>query len=160
MRRSILWLLILISIILAATVGGLAQDTSENLSEDRGLGLGMQVGFPWGGLLSARYWFDESIAVEGIVFAWGESPDYSGVLTGRMLYKVSDRPTVDFYVVGGATFPFSSHGLNTILFSVAGGIEFNLAFANNLAINVEFGVAASTEGSFVMEIGSGIHFYF
>lgn len=82
------------------------------------------------------------------------------MLTGRMLYKLSDRPTVDFYVVGGATFPFSSYELNTALFSVAGGIEFNLVSAKNLAINIEFGGAMSTEGSFAMEIGSGIHFYF
>ncbi len=160
MRRSILGSVILTTVILVITVGSFAQDARENLSQDRGLGVGMQIGFPWGGLLSARYWFDQSIALEGIVFAWGESLDYSGVITGRMLYKLSDRPTVDFYVVGGATFPFSSYGLDIAIFSIAGGIEFNLAFAKNLAFNIEFGGAISTEGSFVMEIGSGIHFYF
>ncbi len=160
MHRSASGIAILTIVILFATVGGFAQDTTDNLSEDRGLGIGMEIGFPWGGLLSARYWFNQTVALEGIVFAWGEGSDYSGIFTGRMLYKVSDRPTVDFYVVGGATFPFSSYGPETSIFSIAGGIEFNLAFAKNLALNIEFGGAISSRGAFVMEIGSGIHFYF
>jgi hypothetical protein len=41
MHRSMLWLVIVMSIMLALTVGSLAQETYENLSEDRGLGLGM-----------------------------------------------------------------------------------------------------------------------
>jgi len=160
MHRALVVILILTTAILALGVGGFSQDVVDNLSEGRSLGVGIQIGFPWGGLISTRYWFDSSTAVEGIFFAWKERSDYTGVITGRVLYKISDRPTVDFYVVGGATLPFSSYGTQTAIFSAAGGIEFNLAFARNLALNVEFGGAMSSEGSFIMEIGSGIHFYF
>ncbi len=132
----------------------------ENLSAGRTLGMGMEVGFPWGGLVSARYWFGPQIGVEGIVFAWGEPTDLIGTFTGRLLYKLSDNPTVDFYIAGGATVPFSSYGETELILSGAGGIEFSFPFAPSLAFNLEFGGAFSTTGMFTMAFGTGIHFYF
>jgi len=150
----------IVLVIFSVSVVTLAQVQDENLSDNRGLGIGMQIGFPWGGLVSGRYWFNPTVAIEGIIFAWGKSNDYSGVFTGRVLYKLSDTPTVDFYVAGGATFPFSAYGEEPAIFSVAGGIEFNFAFAKNLAWNVEFGATMSSTGEFTMALGTGIHFYF
>ncbi len=146
--------------VLLLSLGASAQTQDENLSAGRSLGIGMEVGFPWGGLVSGRYWFDSNVGIEGIIFAWGDRYSYSGVFTGRVLYKISDTPTVDFYVVGGASFPFSTAGPETTIFSVAGGIEFNFAFARNFAWNLEFGGTISAIGELTMAIGTGIHFYF
>ncbi|MCD6494755.1 hypothetical protein J7K60_01735 [Candidatus Bipolaricaulota bacterium] len=157
MRRSIAALAI---VLLLLAVPALAQEQDENLSDGREFGIGMQVGLPVGGLVSARYWFNPTIAVEGIIFAWGEASDYFAIFSGRVLYKLSDTPTVDFYIAPGATFPFSAYGADPLLFSVAGGIEFNFAFAKNLAWNVEFGGTISSTGNLTMALGTGIHFYF
>ncbi|HDL84733.1 MAG TPA: hypothetical protein ENH11_00090 [Candidatus Acetothermia bacterium] len=159
MRRSIV-VLTIVFVIFSLSVTTFAQETDENLSNGRSFGIGMQVGFPWGGLVSCRYWFNPTVAVEGIIFAWGEANDYFGVFTGRILYKLSDTPTVDFYIASGATFPFSAYGHSPVLFSAVGGIEFNFAFAKNLAWNVEFGGTISSTGNLAMALGTGIHFYF
>lgn len=132
----------------------------ENLSVERTLGMGMEVGFPWGGLVSARYWFSPQIGAEGIIFAWGNPTDLIGTFTGRLLYKLSDTEAVDFYIATGATIPFSSYGETALILSGAGGIEFSFPFALNLAFNLEFGGAFSTAGMFTMAFGTGIHFYF
>jgi len=159
MRRSVVALAVML-VVFSLASPAFAQEQDENLSDGRGFGIGMQVGLPVGGLVSARYWFNPTVAVEGIVFAWGESNDYFGVFSGRVLYKLSDTPTVDFYIASGATFPFSAYGNDPVLFSVAGGIEFNFAFAKNLAWNVEFGASMSSTGDFTMALGTGLHFYF
>lgn len=159
MRKPMVVLAIVL-ILFSLSATSLAQDTAENLSDSRSFGIGMQVGLPVGGLVSARYWFNPSVAVEGIVFAWGDANDYFGVASGRVLYKLSDRPTVDFYVASGVTFPFSAYGHDPLLFSAAGGIEVNFAFAKNLAWNVEFGGTMSSTGDLTMALGTGIHFYF
>lgn len=159
MRRSIAVLTIVL--VLFSVAGPVfAQEQDENLSDGRGFGIGMQVGLPVGGLVSARYWFNPTVAVEGIVFAWGEASNYFGVFSGRVLYKLSDTPTVDFYIASGVTFPFSAYENPPLLFSAAGGIEFNFAFAKNLAWNVEFGGTMSSTGNLTMALGTGIHFYF
>ncbi len=136
----------------------LAQE--ENLSEGRTLGIGMQVGIPIGGLVSARYWFSPNVGVEGIVFLWGNLGEFEGIATARFLYRLSDTPAVDFYTAVGASVPFSPYGENEAIFSGVGGIEFSFPFARNLSWNVEFGASLSTEGEVMMAIGTGIHFYF
>lgn len=158
--RKLIVAITIVLVVFGLSVTAFTQDQSENLSDNRSFGIGMQIGFPWGGLVSGRYWFNRSFGVEGIVFAWGDSSDYSGVFTARVLYKLSDTPTVDFYVASGATFPFSAYGHNPLIFSAAGGIEFNFAFAKNLAWNIEFGATMSSAGNLTMALGTGIHFYF
>jgi hypothetical protein len=132
----------------------------ENLSGGRTLGVGMQVDFPWGGLVSGRYWFSPSLGAEGVVFMWGNAEDFSGSLTGRLLYRVSDTPAADFYLAFGASYPFSRYGENDAILSLAGGIEFGFVAARSLAWNVEFGVSTSVAGEINMVFGTGIHFYF
>jgi len=135
---------------------------AENLSAARTLGVGMQVGFPWIGLISGRYWGTENLGLEGILLIWGEPGELSGSLTGRALYRLSDTPTVDFYLAGGITYSFSgfTYSQDTTLFSAAGGIEFSFPFAKSLAWNVEFGLSVTTRGELNMAGGIGIHFYF
>ena len=69
-------LLVLTLFLLTVSFASFAQE-EENLSANRNLGVGMQIGFPWGGLVSGRYWITPQIGMEGIVFAGGslDAPD-------------------------------------------------------------------------------------
>ncbi len=151
-------------VILAAVVllawGGLGLAEQENFSSGRTLGIGIQVGVPIEGLVSARYWFSPQVGAEGIFLLWGTAGELSGSVTGRVLYRVSDTQAVDFYIAAGATVPFSPYANPTLTFSGVGGIEFSFPFAQNLAWNLEFGLQASTAGDLGMALGTGIHFYF
>lgn len=129
-----------------------------NLSLDRGIGLGLQADFPFGGLLSARYWAGPRLGVEGVFFVMGSESDLSGTATGRVLYRAVDSDAVDFYLALGASFPFSAYGGEPVVFSGVGGIE--VAFSRHFAWNVEFGLAASTTGQISTAFGTGLHFYF
>jgi hypothetical protein len=131
-----------------------------NLSIERTLGVGMQLDFPFGGLLSARYWFSPDWAGEAILFLWGDGGDVEGTITGRALVRIADRPVVDFYGVVGASVPITSYGWETVYLSAAGGIEFGFRSAPSLAWNIEFGIAYATHGEMGMVFGTGIHFYF
>jgi len=151
--------------VFAVSLLGWAQEDAEadeaaNLSADLTLGVGMQLDFPFGGLLSGRYWFSPDFAGEAIVFLWGYAGDVEGTITGRALYRIADRPVVDFYGAVGGSVPVSSYGWEAIYLSAAGGIEFGFRFAPSLAWNIEFGVAYSTDGELSMVFGTGIHFYF
>ena len=151
---------VIAALVLAVVLPVLAQEEEENLSEGRTLGIGMQVGIPIGGLVSARYWFSANVGAEGVLFLWGDIGEFEGIATARFLYRVSDTPAVDFYTAVGASVPFSPYGENEAIFSGVGGIEFSFPFAGNLSWNVEFGASLSTEGEVMMAIGTGIHFYF
>jgi len=134
------------------------------LSAGRTLGLGIEVGFPWSGLVSVRYWFTPDIGVEGIIFAWGDQTGFDGSFTGRLLYRVSDTDAVDFYLAAGPTvsvFSFEETKITLSTFSGVGGIEFSFPFAPNLAFNLEFGgMFSPTEKFGTVAGGTGIHFYF
>jgi hypothetical protein len=150
----VLGILVLFSSVLPA----FAQE--ENLSAGRTLGLGIQADFPWGGLVSARYWLVPQVGIEAVAFAWGNLQELSGTLTGRLLFRVADTPAVDFYLAAGGTFPFSPYGGDAMTISAMAGIEFSFPFAKSLAWNIEFGGALETTGDLAMAIGTGIHFYF
>jgi len=139
---------------------GLGQEAAvqpANLSADRSFGAGMQVGLPYGGLLSGRLWLSDRIGLEAIVFLGIDAYDVEGTLTGRLLWRLFDAEIVDFYLAAGAGVPLEEAELHV---SVLGGIEFGFRFARNLSWNIEFGASLSTEGEFTMAVGTGIHFYF
>jgi hypothetical protein len=95
-------------LLMTLTVPVIGEETNtENLSAARTLGVGMQVGFPWIGLISGRYWGTENLGLEDILLIWGNPGELSGSLTGRALSRLSDTPTVDFYLAGGITYSFS-----------------------------------------------------
>ena len=151
--------------VMVCSLVGAAQEgsTSEedlNLSADRTLGVGMQLDFPFGGLLSGRYWFSSDFGGEAILFLWGDAGDVAGVVTVRALYRMADRPVSDFYGAVGASVPISRYGWDAIYLSAAGGIEFGFRSAPSLAWNIEFGLAYTTDGELSMVFGTGIHFYF
>ncbi len=151
---------VIIAVLIATTVGVSAIAATGNLSQGRGLGVGMETGYPWGGLVSARYWFTPTFGGEGIIFVWGKPGTFVGAFTARLLYKVSDTDTTDFYLATGATVDFAPRESATSMLSEVGGIEFSFPFAPNLAINIEFGGAISTQWEITMAGGIGIHFYF
>ena len=155
----------LLIVVLVCSIAGRAQVTATqgeeiDLSADRAFGVGMQLDFPFGGLLSGRYWFSSDFGGEAIVFLWGDGGDVEGTITGRALVRIADRPVVDFYGAVGASIPITPYGWETVYLSAAGGIEFGFRSAPSLAWNVEFGIAYATDGELGMVFGTGIHFYF
>jgi hypothetical protein len=160
-RKGILVMACIVALgALAAAQEPIAPATPDNLSDLRTFGIGIQVDFPWGGLISGRYWVSPSIGLEGVLFVWGDPSDYEGSVTARALLRVADAAVVDFYVAPGVTVPFSTYGENHAIFSAVGGIEFSFGFARNLAWNIEFGLSYSTRSEIQMVLGTGVHFYF
>lgn len=157
--------IVILVVVLLGTLAAFAQDGAPepvNLSEGRELGVGIQLDYPFGGLISTRYWVEPAFGLEGILFLWGYEGDVEGSLTARTLFRIADAPVVDFYGAVGATLPFSSYGygMRPIILSVAGGIEFGFRFAPSLSWNIEFGISISGAGDLEMLFGTGIHFYF
>ncbi|MFC2079569.1 hypothetical protein ACFLSZ_06285 [Candidatus Bipolaricaulota bacterium] len=150
--------LLAISSLLFALVSlsGFAQE-AINVSEGRAWGVGMQVGLPYGGLISVRSWLSPGLGLEGILFFSGGIYDMEGTLSARALYRASDATTTDFYIAAGATLPLEEQ---TLTVSVVGGIEFGFRLAPVLAWNIEFGASYALDGEFNMAIGTGVHYYF
>lgn len=137
-----------------------AQEASggENLSEGRSFGLGIQAEFPWGGLISTRYWATDRLGLEGVFFVLSNDGETSGIVTARALYRAVDADAVDFYVSGGASLRLSSYGGAPALGILVGGID--ISFSRRFAWNVEFGLSATIYGEVWTTFGTGIHFYF
>jgi hypothetical protein len=128
-----------------------------NVSDGRTWGVGMQVGMPYGGLISVRSWLSPAFGVEGILFFSGGAYDLEGTVTARGLFRVSDTDTTDFYVAVGGTLPLEDR---TLAVSVLGGIEFGFRLAPLLAWNIEFGASYALDGNLNMAVGTGVHYYF
>jgi len=155
----------LMIVLLVSALVGLGQDGGPpeetiDLSTDRELGVGIQVDFPFGGLLSCRYWIGPRFGGEMILFFWGTAGGTEGTMTVRVLSRIADRPIVDFYGALGASFPISPYGWDPAIFSAVGGIEFGFRLAPALAWDIEFGLAYATDGEIGMVFGVGVHFYF
>ncbi|MBN1858622.1 hypothetical protein JW848_05385 [Candidatus Bipolaricaulota bacterium] len=148
-----------LAVVLLISWTSTAQQIDErdvNLSDQRGFGIGMQVGLPHGGLLSGRYWFAPAVGVEGIVFLSGDAEYVDGQITGRVLYRSLDADVVDLYLAAGVSLPLAGEGFSL---SALAGIEFGLRFAPHLAWNLEFGMFYGNYGV-GMAVGAGIHIYF
>jgi hypothetical protein len=131
---------------------------SDNLSAGRSFGLGIQAEFPWGGLISLRYWATDRLGLEGVFFVLSDAGETSGVATARALYRAVDAAAVDFYVAGGASVALSGAGSDPAMGTLVGGIEIN--FSRPFAWNVEFGLSATIYGRVWTTFGTGVHFYF
>ena len=149
--------LFLLGALLALSFASSAQEAPANLSEGRSFGLGIQAEYPWGGLISLRYWATDAVGFEGVFFVLSNDGEISGIATVRALYKAVDAAAVDFYVAGGASFQLSAYA-NPALGTLVGGIEIN--FSQRFAWNVEFGLSATLYGEMWTTFGTGIHFYF
>ncbi len=159
MNRTIRYALVTAAL-LALSWAAPAQDAlgDPNLSEGRSFGLGVQAEFPWGGLISARYWATDRLGLEGVFFVLSNDGETSGIVTARALYRAVDAAAVDFYVSGGASLQVSSYGGAPALGILVGGID--ISFSRRFAWNVEFGLSATIYGEIWTTFGTGIHFYF
>lgn len=158
MNRRVRFALVAVALVaLSSAALGQELPVGENLSEGRSFGLGIQAEFPWGGLISARYWATNSFALEGVFFVLANDGETSGIVTARALYRAVDAEAVDFYVAAGASFQLSTYA-NPALGSLVGGIE--ISFSPRFAWNVEFGLSATIYGEMWTTFGTGIHFYF
>lgn len=151
MRRTATWAVALLFVAIAATTG-LAQE-QKNLSEGRGLGVGLQA--PCG--FSFRFWLDDRLAAEGGFFLLSLEDQIVGCLEGRMLFKLGDTRWLDFYATLGGVLPFGREAPPLGVF-LMGGMEFS--FSSPLAVDLEFGEAIDLRGQFSPQLGLGIHFYF
>ena len=154
--RFAAWYAVIFLFALVVGMGVSAQE-SMNVSEERAWGIGMQAGFPYGGLISVRSWLSPTLGAEGIVFLSGGAYSMEGTITARGIFRASDAKLVDFYVAAGGTLPFRQR---TLILSVLGGIEFGFRLASALAWNIEFGASYSLDGEFTMAVGTGLHYYF
>jgi len=134
-----------------------ATEQLDNLSAGRSFGIGIQAEYPWGGLISLRYWATDWLGFEGVFFVLSNDGETSGIVTARALYRAVDAAAVDFYLAGGASFQLSAYA-NPALGTLVGGIEIN--FSQRFAWNVEFGLSATIYGEVWTTFGTGIHFYF
>jgi len=150
-------ILCIVGVLLVLGSGLATAQEPVNVSDGRLWGIGMQAGFPYGGLVSIRSWLSPKLGVDGILFLSGGVYDFGGTLTARGLYRVSDADSTDFYVALGGTLPMENRVLAV---SWMGGIEFGFRRAPVLAWNIEFGVTYSADGQFNMAVGTGLHYYF
>lgn len=149
-------ILVFVSLSLAA-FGEDGEIEASNLSANRTVGIGIQAEFPWGGLISARYWATDALGVEGVFFVLANDGETSGIATARALWRVVDAEAVDFYVAAGGSFSLGVYPSPAIGILV-GGIEVD--FSRRFAWNVEFGLSATIYGEVWTTFGTGIHFYF
>ena len=161
MRRIAMWVLTLLFMSIAVTTG-LAQEP-KNLSEGRGLGVGLQAPC----VFSFRFWLDDRLGIEGSVFLFStsriregggiEEQVVSGCLSGRALFKLGDNRWLDFYATLGGVLPFEPDGPPLSVF-LMGAMEFS--FSMPLAVNLEFGQSLDLRGRLEPTVSVGIHFYF
>jgi hypothetical protein len=145
-------------------LGALAQEP-ENLSAGRGVGFGLQGPC----LFSVRYWVDERLAFEANGFALTNQfgpPDIPvqvfGCVAGKLLYKVGDGRSLDFYLNLWAELPFGNSPFTAEPpvpgAAVIGGLEWSLL--PNFAVNFEFGEQVRLSGRVDFAFSLGLHYYF
>jgi hypothetical protein len=150
--RSILLLsaLALVSLgIVAFAQPQLAQPQPRNLSQGRGLGIGLQGPC----MISIRYWMDEKLGLEGnFLFLTDQI-----CLSGRLLFRLGDTSNFDLYGSLGGWYLSSPYDQGLRAFALAG---MELSISPNFALNLEFGEWLGTDRRYEVMVSSGIHFYF
>jgi hypothetical protein len=150
-----------------AGFAALAQE-NENVSSERGMGFGLQGPC----LFSVRFWVSDHLALEANGFALtsefgGNSetppnPRVFGCAAGKLLYKLGDGRSLDFYLGLWAEFPFGNSPFSSEQAvpggAVVGGLEWSLL--PNFAINFEFGEQARLSGKVDFAFSLGMHYYF
>jgi len=152
----------LVALFLLSAAESTAQGNGDSASEEFQLveypqyGFGAQFVAPLGGI-SSRVWLNSRFGFEGDAVIWrSRYSGLGGTLSSRVLYKIVDRETTDFYLAGGGGYDIGSgkiSGMGT------GGISIAL-FSSNFKVNLEFGMQGGSDGFFGMSFGSGFHYYF
>lgn len=129
------------------STGGVAQ--SRNVSEGRGLGIGLQAPCA----ISIRYWMSEKRGLEGNFLFLNESL----CLAAKLLFRLGDTSNLDLYALLGGWYIRFYDESRLRAFALA-GIE--LSISPNLALNLEFGEWLGFDGRYDFLLSTGIHFYF
>jgi hypothetical protein len=153
---------IALSIVTVSALAGLA---FEDLSAQRGFGVGMQVTFPMrppqalpASGMSVRVWLWDRFGIEGDFFVVGSSLSF----TPRLFLKVINLEIADLYVGGGVSlFTYAPPQEALMLYiPVQGVVGLEMRLTPQIALNGEIGVFGfgGTRGG--VTSGLGVHFYF
>jgi len=142
-----------------------AEVPAVNASSGRWLGLGLTGGLEQDFSIDGRYWFDPQYGLEVAAYYenWGnqrsEAIHYLYAMLGG-LYRISDRPFADFYVLARISIKGYSRGEPGIALYAMGGVEWSWRNVPAIAFCIEYGFGRSGEGNFVMASGASVHYYF
>jgi hypothetical protein len=153
---------IALSIVTVSALAGLA---FEDLSAQRGFGVGMQVTFPMrppqalpASGMSVRVWLWDRFGIEGDFFVVGSSLSF----TPRLFLKVINLEIADLYVGGGGSFFTYAPPQEALMLyiPVQGVVGLEMRLTPQIALNGEIGVFGfgGTRGG--VTSGLGVHFYF
>ena len=153
---------IALSIVTVSALAGLA---FEDLSAQRGFGVGMQVTFPMrppqalpASGMSMRVWLWDRFGIEGDFFVVGSSLSF----TPRLFLKVINLEIADLYVGGGVSFFTYAPPQEALMLyiPVQGVVGLEMRLTPQIALNGEIGVFGfgGTRGG--VTSGLGVHFYF
>jgi hypothetical protein len=153
---------IALSIVTVSALAGLA---FEDLSAQRGFGVGMQVTFPMrppqalpASGMSVRVWLWDRFGIEGDFFVVGSSLSF----TPRLFLKVINLEIADLYVGGGASFFTYAPPQEALMLyiPVQGVVGLEMRLTPQVALNGEIGVfgLGGTRGG--VTSGLGVHLYF
>jgi hypothetical protein len=147
------------------TVSALAGLAFEDLSAQRGFGVGMQVTFPMrppqalpASGMSVRVWLWDRFGIEGDFFVVGSSLSF----TPRLFLKVINLEIADLYVGGGVSFFTYAPPQEALMLyiPVQGVVGLEMRLTPQIALNGEIGVfgLGGTRGG--VTSGLGVHLYF
>jgi hypothetical protein len=153
---------IALSIVTVSALAGLA---FEDLSAQRGFGVGMQVTFPMrppqalpASGMSVRVWLWDRFGIEGDFFVVGSSLSF----TPRLFLKVINLEIADLYVGGGVSFFTYAPPQEALMLyiPVQGVVGLEMRLTPQIALNGEIGVFGfgGTRGG--VTSGLGVHLYF
>jgi hypothetical protein len=153
---------IALSIVTVSALAGLA---FEDLSAQRGFGVGMQVTFPMrppqalpASGMSVRMWLWDRFGIEGDFFVVGSSLSF----TPRLFLKVINLEIADLYVGGGVSFFTYAPPQEALMLyiPVQGVVGLEMRLTPQIALNGEIGVfgLGGTRGG--VTSGLGVHLYF
>jgi hypothetical protein len=153
---------IALSIVTVSALAGLA---FEDLSAQRGFGVGMQVTFPMrppqalpASGMSVRVWLWDRFGIEGDFFVVGSSLSF----TPRLFLKVINLEIADLYVGGGVSFFTYAPPQEALMLyiPVQGVVGLEMRLTPRVALNGEVGIfgLGGTKGG--VTSGLGLHFYF
>jgi hypothetical protein len=153
---------IALSIVTVSALAGLA---FEDLSAQRGFGVGMQVTFPMrppqalpASGMSVRVWLWDRFGIEGDFFVVGSSLSF----TPRLFLKVINLEIADLYVGGGVSFFTYAPPQEALMLyiPVQGVVGLEMRLTPQIALNGEiggFGLGGTRGG---VTSGLGVHLYF
>jgi hypothetical protein len=153
---------IALSIVTVSALAGLA---FEDLSAQRGFGVGMQVTFPMrppqalpASGMSVRVWLWDRFGIEGDFFVVGSSLSF----TPRLFLKVINLEIADLYAGGGVSFFTYAPPQEALMLyiPVQGVVGLEMRLTPQIALNGEIGVfgLGGTRGG--VTSGLGVHLYF